>query len=254
MSEIKNIIAIASGKGGVGKSTTALNLAVALKNAGQEVGLLDADIYGPNQPHMLGGIERPKSFDAKTLQPVIQHGLQTMSMGYLVPPESAMVWRGPMVMKAFMQLYQDTAWSNLDYLIIDMPPGTGDVQLTLAQKVPVTGAILVTTPQDIALLDVQKGYSMFEKVNIPVLGLIENMSVYICPNCGHEAHLFGEHGGVDFAKQLGIKLLGQIPLDLSIRTQADQGVPLALAESNHPIVKQYQQIALNIIERRENGS
>lgn len=243
---IKNIIAVASGKGGVGKSTTAANLALALHAAGARVGILDADIYGPNQPHILGAKTRPEVTEAKKIKPLICHGLQTMSIGFLVDIETPMVWRGPMVSSALTQLFNDTLWDNLDYLVIDLPPGTGDIQLTLSKKVPVSGAVLITTPQDIALLDVRKGYEMFRKVDVSVLGLIENMSVHICKKCGHEEHLFGEKGGVNLANVCDIELLGQMPLDILIREAADAGTPTVVREPNSELAKKYQKIALKI--------
>lgn len=243
---IKNIIAIASGKGGVGKSTTTVNLALALQLLGKRVGILDADIYGPNQPHMLGASEKPALKDNDTFMPVIRYGLQTMSMGYLVDSAEPMVWRGPMVVKALQQMLYHTAWDNLDYLLIDLPPGTGDVQLTLSQKTPLNGAIIVTTPQTIALLDARKGLEMFRKVGVPILGVIENMSVYHCMRCGHEAAIFGENGAEKLAHECDIKLLGKIPLVLKIREQADAGVPIVMAEPDGAIAKIYREIAEKI--------
>ena len=244
--QVKNIIAVASGKGGVGKSTTAVNLALALKAEGAQVGILDADIYGPNQPHMLGAIEKPKTKDNKAIEPIIRHGLQVMSIGYLVEPESAMIWRGPMVTTALQQLLHDTLWQNLDYLIIDLPPGTGDIQLTLAQKIPVSGAVIVTTPQDIALLDARKGIAMFQKVNVPVLGVIENMSTHTCSQCGHSEAIFGAGGGERLAQQYDIELLGSLPLDMRIREQADGGCPTVVAEPESKISQQYREIARRV--------
>lgn len=236
---IKKIIAIASGKGGVGKSTTTVNLAIALAQLGHRVGILDADIYGPNQPHMLGGAEKPVLLDNEKFKPVEKFGLQTMSMGYLVDSDEPMVWRGPMVVKALQQMLYFTAWDNLDYLLIDLPPGTGDVQLTLSQKTPLNGAVIVTTPQTIALLDAKKGLEMFRKVNVPILGVIENMSEYICTYCGHAENIFGKDGAVS----LGEAVLGKIPLDLKIRAQADAGLPIVLALPDSDIAKQYSVIA-----------
>jgi ATP-binding protein involved in chromosome partitioning len=244
---IKQIIAIASGKGGVGKSTTAVNLALALKAQGKSVGLLDADIYGPNQPQMLGIWQQPEINEQKCFEPVMAHGLQTMSMGYVIERSKAMVWRGPMVGKALQQLLFQTSWQPMDYLIIDLPPGTGDVQLTLAQKVPVDAAIVVTTPQDVALLDARKAIAMFEKVETPILGVVENMSVYQCPECGHEAHIFGEYGGVHMAAQHDVELLAQMPLALAIREQADQGQPIVIAQPESDYAKRYLELAKRVI-------
>jgi len=240
---VKNIIAVASGKGGVGKSTTAVNLALALSAEGANVGLLDADIYGPSQPRMLGASERPESPDGKSLIPVVSHGVQSMSIGYLIEEETPMVWRGPMVTQALEQLLRDTRWQDLDYLIIDLPPGTGDTQLTLSQKVPVSGAIIVTTPQDIALLDARKGLKMFEKVEVPVLGIVENMSIHICSKCGHEEHIFGEGGGQRMAAQYNVPFLGSLPLDIRIREETDSGQPTVVAEPDSRIAGLYRDIA-----------
>ena len=240
---VKNIIAVASGKGGVGKSTTAVNLALALSAEGANVGLLDADIYGPSQPRMLGASERPESPDGKSLNPVVSHGVQSMSIGYLIEEETPMVWRGPMVTQALEQLLRDTRWQDLDYLVIDLPPGTGDTQLTLSQKVPVSGAIIVTTPQDIALLDARKGLKMFEKVEVPVLGIVENMSIHICSKCGHEEHIFGEGGGQRMAVQYNVPFLGSLPLDIRIREETDSGQPTVVAEPDSRIAGLYRDIA-----------
>lgn len=240
---VKNIIAVASGKGGVGKSTTAVNLALALSVEGAKVGLLDADIYGPSQPRMLGANQQPESPDGKSLLPVISHGLQSMSIGYLIEEETPMVWRGPMVTQALEQLLRDTRWQDLDYLIIDLPPGTGDTQLTLSQKVPVSGAIIVTTPQDIALLDARRGLKMFEKVEVPVLGVVENMSIHICSNCGHEEHIFGAGGGQRMAAQYNVSFLGSLPLDIRIREETDSGKPTVIAEPDSRIAGLYREIA-----------
>ncbi len=240
---VKNIIAVASGKGGVGKSTTAVNLALALSIEGARVGLLDADIYGPSQPRMLGASERPESPDGKSLNPVVSHGVQSMSIGYLIEEETPMVWRGPMVTQALEQLFRDTRWQDLDYLIIDLPPGTGDTQLTLSQKVPVSGAIIVTTPQDIALLDARKGLKMFEKVEVSVLGIVENMSIHICSKCGHEEHIFGEGGGQRMAAQYDVPFLGSLPLDIRIREETDSGQPTVVAEPDSRIAGLYRDIA-----------
>jgi ATP-binding protein involved in chromosome partitioning len=227
---VKNIVAVASGKGGVGKSTVAANLALAWAAQGARVGVLDADIYGPSQPLMLGlSGQRPTSADGKHIEPLRNHGVVAMSIGFLVDAEQPMVWRGPMVTQALNQLLADTSWGELDYLVVDMPPGTGDIQLTLAQRVPVAGAVIVTTPQDIALADARKGLKMFEKVSVPVLGIIENMSVHICPNCGHVEHIFGAGGGERMAKQYGVRLLGELPLDAHIRDEADGGRPTVVA-------------------------
>jgi ATP-binding protein involved in chromosome partitioning len=245
--QIKNIIAIASGKGGVGKSTTAVNLALALAAEGLRVGILDADIYGPNQPQMLGAIGRPENKGNKKLAPVICHGIQSMSIGYLIDADTPMVWRGPMVTMALQQLLNDTAWDNLDYLIIDLPPGTGDIQLTLAQKIPVSGAVIVTTPQDIALLDARKAIAMFRKVNVPILGVVENMSLHVCSQCGHAEHIFGEGGGEQLAKQYAVELLGSLPLDKRIREQADGGKPTVVAEPDGSISKIYCAIARQVV-------
>ncbi len=243
LANIKNIIAVASGKGGVGKSTTAVNLALALAAEGAQVGLLDADIYGPSQPRMLGCRERPKSRDGRSMEPIVAHGLQTMSIGYLVDEETPMIWRGPMVTSALEQLLRDTRWQPMDYLVIDLPPGTGDTQLTLAQKIPVSGAVIVTTPQDIALLDARKAYRMFEKVSVPVLGVIENMSTHVCSRCGHEEPIFGSGGGQRMAEEYGIPLLGALPLELRIRVDADSGRPSVIAEPEGRIALAYREIA-----------
>lgn len=240
---VKNVIAVASGKGGVGKSTTSVNLALALAAEGATVGLLDADIYGPSQPQMLGISGRPDSADGKSIEPMRAHGIQAMSIGFLVDTDTPMVWRGPMVTGALEQLLRDTRWQDLDYLVIDLPPGTGDIQLTLAQKIPVTGAIIVTTPQDIALLDARKGLKMFEKVGIPILGIVENMSTHICSNCGHEEHIFGAGGGALMAKDYNVELLGSLPLDMSIRMQADGGQPTVVAHPDSTIANTYKEIA-----------
>lgn len=245
---VRHIIAVASGKGGVGKSTTAVNLALALDREGAKVGLLDADIYGPSQGMMLGVPQdrRPEMKDGQTISPIKAHGLKTMSMSYMVTERTPMVWRGPMVSSALQQMLLQTDWGDLDYLIVDMPPGTGDIQLTLSQRVPVSGAVIVTTPQDIALLDARKGIEMFRKVDIPVLGIVENMSFYCCPNCGHEAHLFGEGGGRRVAAELGVPLLARLPLDLSIREQADGGNPTVAAEPDGNISGIYRDAARHL--------
>jgi len=240
---IKNIIAVASGKGGVGKSTTAVNLALGLAAEGATVGILDADIYGPSQPMMLGISGRPESKDGKGLEPMMGHGLQAISIGFLIDVDTPMVWRGPMVTQALEQLLKDTRWRDLDYLVVDLPPGTGDIQLTLAQKVPVTGAVIVTTPQDIALIDARKGLKMFEKVGIPILGVVENMSTHFCPKCGHESHIFGTGGAERMCKDYGTELLGQLPLDESIREQADSGKPTVVADPDGKAAEIYRRIA-----------
>jgi len=243
LDNVKNIIAVASGKGGVGKSTTSVNLALALAAEGATVGLLDADIYGPSQPRMMGLSGQPESVDGKTLQPMENYGVQTMSIGFLIDEETPMIWRGPMVTQALEQLLNDTQWRDLDYLIIDLPPGSGDTQLTLAQKVPVSGAIIVTTPQDIALLDARKGLKMFEKVDIPILGIVENMSTHICSKCSHEEHIFGEGGGSAMATEAGVTLLGSLPLEMRIRQQADTGKPTVVAEPDCRASEIYREIA-----------
>ena len=246
---VKNIVAVASGKGGVGKSTTAVNLALALSAEGARVGILDADIYGPSQPTMLGLSGKPEIADGKALLPKTAYGVQSMSIGYLIDEDTPMIWRGPMVTGALQQLINDTRWDNLDYLIIDLPPGTGDIQLTLAQQIPVSGAVIVTTPQDIALLDAQKGLKMFEKVSVPVLGIIENMSVHVCSQCGHEEHIFGEGGGEKMAQKYGVDLLGSLPLDIKIREQADGGHPTVVADPEGPCARRYREIARHMAAR-----
>jgi len=255
---IKNVIAIASGKGGVGKSSTAANLALALSYEGANVGILDADIYGPSQPKMLGIAQKPNSKDGKSMEPLIAHGIQAMSIGFLVDQETPMVWRGPMVTSTLEQLLKETNWDDLDYLIIDLPPGTGDIQLTLAQKIPVTGAIIVTTPQDIALLDARRGLKMFEKVNIPILGIVENMSTHICSNCGHEEHIFGKDGGVKMCVDYNTELLGSLPLDINIRKDLDAGKPSIISNPNSQISEIYKSIArksaLKVAELAEDHS
>jgi ATP-binding protein involved in chromosome partitioning len=243
---IKNVIAISSGKGGVGKSTTAVNLALALAAEGATVGMLDADIYGPSQPMMLGITGRPESIKENTIEPMEGHGIQAISIGFLIDPDSPMVWRGPMVTSALEQLLRQTNWRDLDYLIVDMPPGTGDIQLTLSQKVPVTGAVIVTTPQDIALLDARKGLKMFEKVCIPILGIVENMSTYICPKCNHEEHIFGQDGGKKMCEEYGVDFLGSLPLNLSIRLHADSGRPTVVEDPDGAISVIYKAIARKI--------
>ena len=240
---VKNIIAVASGKGGVGKSTTAVNLALALSAEGARVGILDADIYGPSQPRMLGISGRPESKDGNSLEPMNSYHLQAMSIGFLIDEETPMIWRGPMVTQALEQLLNDTNWADLDYLVINLPPGTGDTQLTLAQKVPVSGAVIVTTPQDIALLDARKGLKMFQKVEVPVLGIVENMSIHICSQCGHEEHIFGSGGGQSMAEQYGVDLLGSLPLDIHIREETDSGKPTVVAQPDSRVTQIFREIA-----------
>ena len=250
LSGVKNMIAVASGKGGVGKSTTAVNLALALALEGAQVGLLDADIYGPSQPWMMGLSGRqPESLDGKTMNPLENYGVQVMSMGFLVDADHPMIWRGPMATQALDQLLHQTRWHDLDYLLVDMPPGTGDIQLTLAQRVPLTGAIIVTTPQDIALLDARKGLRMFEKVNVPILGIVENMAVHRCSQCGHTSHIFGAEGGKTMATQYGVEYLGGLPLALSIREQADSGKPTVMSEPEGEIAAIYRDIARRMAVR-----
>ena len=246
---VKNIIAVASGKGGVGKSTTAVNLALALAAEGAQVGILDADIYGPSQPMMLGITGRPDSIEENTIEPMEAYGLQASSIGFLIDDDAPMVWRGPMVTSALEQLLRQTRWRDLDYLIVDMPPGTGDIQLTLAQKVPVTGSVIVTTPQDIALLDARKGLKMFEKVGVPIIGIIENMSTYVCTKCGHEEHVFGAGGGEKMCKEYSVDFLGSLPLNLSIREQADAGRPTVVADPDGAISAIYKGIARQVAIR-----
>ena len=243
---VKNIIAVASGKGGVGKSTTAVNLALALSAEGASVGLLDADIYGPSVPMMMGIEGRPDSLDGKIMEPMRNHGLQVMSIGFLVEPDQAMIWRGPMATQALDQLLRQTRWQDLDYLIIDLPPGTGDIQLTLSQRVPITGAVIVTTPQDIALLDAKKGIKMFEKVGVPILGIVENMAVHICTQCGHAEHIFGEGGGKKMAADFNMDYLGALPLDMQIRLQADSGQPTVVADPEGEVAQIYKQVARTV--------
>jgi ATP-binding protein involved in chromosome partitioning len=246
---IRAIVAVASGKGGVGKSTTAVNLALGLAAAGQRVGLLDADIYGPSIPRMLGISGRPTSPDGKTLLPMSNYGIVCMSIGFLVPEDSPMIWRGPMVMSALEQLIKDVAWGELDVLIVDMPPGTGDAQLTMAQRTPLTGAVIVSTPQDIALLDVKKGVNMFRKVDVPVLGIVENMSYYLCPHCGERAEIFGHGGAREMAKSFGAEFLGEIPLHLAIRETSDSGKPIVVSQPNSPHAQAYRKVADRLAEK-----
>lgn len=251
--QIRNIIAVASGKGGVGKSTVASNLALGLVAEGARVGMLDADIYGPSQPRMLGTTARPTSPDGKIMNPVIAHGLQAMSIGFLIDDSQPTIWRGPMVTSALMQLLTETRWNDLDYLIIDMPPGTGDIALTLSQRIPLSGAVIVTTPQDIALLDARKGLEMFKKVDVSVLGVVENMSLFCCPNCGHETAIFGSGGGERLAQETGVEVLGQLPLDARIREQADSGTPTVIADPESEAAQRYRVIALKAAARLAHG-
>ncbi len=243
---VKNIVGVASGKGGVGKSTTAVNLALALAAEGASVGILDADIYGPSVPMMMGVSGRPESSDGKTMEPLQNYGVQVMSIGLLVAQDEAMVWRGPMATQALDQLLRQTNWKDLDYLIVDMPPGTGDIQLTLSQRVPMTGAVVVTTPQDIALLDAKKGIKMFEKVGVPILGIVENMAVYVCSNCGHVEHIFGEDGGKRLAADYKMDYLGALPLTMQIRLQADSGKPTVVAEPDSAVAALYRDVARKV--------
>ena len=246
LKDVRNIIAVASGKGGVGKSTIAANLALALSAEGATVGVLDADIYGPSQPRMLGAQGQPDSRDGKSLEPMTSYRIQSMSIGYLIEEDTPMIWRGPMVTQALEQLLRDTNWRDLDYLVVDLPPGTGDIQLTLAQRIPVSGAVIVTTPQDIALLDARKGLGMFEKVKVPVLGIIENMSTHVCSHCGHEDHIFGEGGGRRMAEEYGVTLLGDIPLARAIREDADGGQPTVVKDPDGPVGRRYREIARRV--------
>jgi ATP-binding protein involved in chromosome partitioning len=246
LSQVKNIVAVASGKGGVGKSTTAVNLALALAAEGAKVGLLDADIYGPSQPMMMGIQGRPESEDGKTMEPMENYGVQVMSIGFLVNQDEAMIWRGPMATQALEQLLRQTNWKELDYLIVDMPPGTGDIQLTLSQRVPMTGAVIVTTPQDIALLDAKKGVKMFEKVGVPILGLVENMAMHVCTNCGHVEHIFGADGGKKMAAEYGMDYLGALPLNMQIRVQADSGKPTVVADPEGDMALIYKAMARQV--------
>lgn len=243
MPNVKNIIAVASGKGGVGKSTTAANLALALAAEGANVGVLDADIYGPSIPRMLGVSGKPDTQDGQHIEPKIAHGIQAMSIGFMIDEDTPMIWRGPMVTQALTQLLNETNWDDLDYLVIDLPPGTGDIQLTLCQRVPVSGALIVTTPQDIALLDARKALKMFEKVDVPVLGIVENMALHTCSNCGHTEHVFGSGGGERMAKQYGVPLLGSLPLDIRIREHSDGGTPSVAADPTGPVAALYREIA-----------
>ena len=246
---VKNIVAVASGKGGVGKSTTAVNLALALAAEGASVGVLDADIYGPSQPMMLGIAGRPESRDGKTLEPLEAYGVQAMSIGFLIDADTPMVWRGPMVTQALEQLLKDTNWREVDFLIVDLPPGTGDIQLTLSQKVPVTGAVIVTTPQDIALIDARKGLKMFEKVGVPIVGIVENMSIHICSNCGRAEHIFGQGGAERMCREHNVPFLGALPLDIRIREQADSGKPTVVSDPDGAVAKMYRAIARKVAAR-----
>ena len=244
--KVKNIVAVASGKGGVGKSTTAVNLALALAAEGASVGLLDADIYGPSLPMMMGIEGRPESDDGKTMDPLENYGVQVMSIGFLVAQDEAMIWRGPMATQALEQLLRQTNWRDLDYLIVDLPPGTGDIQLTLSQRVPMTGAVIVTTPQDIALLDAKKGIKMFEKVGVPILGIVENMAVHVCTNCGHIEHIFGADGGKKMAADYKMDYLGALPLNMQIRVQADSGMPTVVADPDGEVAALYKAVARQV--------
>jgi len=243
---VKNVIAVASGKGGVGKSTTTVNLALALAAEGAKVGILDADIYGPSQPKMMGLSGRPETEDGQSMMPLANHGVEVMSIGFLVDEDQAMIWRGPMATQALDQLLRQTNWGDLDYLLVDMPPGTGDIALTLSQRVPLTGAVIVTTPQDIALIDAKKGLAMFEKVGVPILGIVENMAVYCCPNCGHTEHIFGADGGKRMAEQYQVDFLGSLPLNLSIREQADLGLPTVAADPDGELAGLYKAVARTV--------
>jgi ATP-binding protein involved in chromosome partitioning len=248
--QVSHIVVVASGKGGVGKSTTAVNLALALKKNGAKVGLFDADIYGPSQPLMLGvSGSRPEVVDGKQMKPVVAHGIKCNSVGFLVDENQAMVWRGPMVVGAFNQILNDTMWGELDFLVIDMPPGTGDIQLSLAQSVPVTGAVIVTTPQDVALLDAKRGIEMFRKVQVPILGVVENMGIHICSQCGHSEHIFGEGGADRIAQTYGVELLGALPLDANIRAQCDAGTPAVAIDPEGPVARIYSHIAARVSEQ-----
>ena len=256
--KVKNIVAVASGKGGVGKSTTAVNLALALAAEGAKVGILDADIYGPSQPMMMGITGRPESEDGKTMEPMENYGVQVMSIGFLVDADNPMIWRGPMATQALEQLLRQTNWAELDYLIVDMPPGTGDIQLTLSQRVPLTGAVIVTTPQDIALLDARKAIKMFEKVGVPILGIVENMAVHVCSQCGHVEHIFGEDGGKHMAAEYAMDYLGALPLNLAIRVDADGGRPTVVNAPDSEVASLYKamarQVAVKIAQRAKDFS
>lgn len=247
---VKHLIAVASGKGGVGKSTTATNLALALQAGGVRAGMLDADLYGPSQPRMLGITGRPQTRDGK-MEPLTGHGIQTMSIGFLMDEDTPVIWRGPMVTRALQQLVYETRWDNLDYLIVDLPPGTGDIHLTMAQKIPVSGAVIVTTPQDIALLDARKGLAMFEKVGVPVLGIVENMSTHLCSQCGHEEHIFGQGGAAHMAREAGTRLLGELPLDIRIREGADGGRPVVVGQPDGQLAEAYRTVAGHMVGELE---
>ena len=255
---VKNIVAVASGKGGVGKSTTAVNLALALAAEGASVGILDADIYGPSQPTMMGVAGQPESADGKTMEPLANYGVQVMSIGFLVEADNPMIWRGPMATQALEQLLRQTNWAELDYLLVDMPPGTGDIQLTLSQRVPLTGAVIVTTPQDIALMDARRGLKMFEKVGVPILGIVENMAVHVCSNCGHAEHIFGAEGGKRMAAEYGVDYLGALPLSIAIREQADAGRPTVVSDPDGEVAGIYKsvarQVAVKIAQRAKDFS
>ena len=248
---IRNVIAVGSGKGGVGKSTTTVNLALTLQAEGARVGILDADVYGPSIPAMLGLSGKPESPDNKSIEPMRAFGIETMSIGFLVEADVPMIWRGPMATSALTQLFNDTRWDDLDYLLVDLPPGTGDIQLTLAQKIPVAGAVIVTTPQDIATLDARKALAMFQKVNVHVLGIVENMAVHVCSQCGHKEHLFGEGGGQRMAAQYGVPLLGSLPLDIGIREQGDVGRPVVVAAPDSAVAQAYRQAARSMVAQLE---
>jgi ATP-binding protein involved in chromosome partitioning len=256
--KVKNIVAIASGKGGVGKSTTAVNLALALAAEGAKVGLLDADIYGPSQPMMMGLTGKPESRDGSTMEPLENYGVQVMSIGFMIEADNPMIWRGPMAVQALEQLLRQTNWGDLDYLLVDMPPGTGDIQLSLSQRVPLTGAVIVTTPQDIALVDAKRGLKMFEKVGVPILGIVENMAVHVCTNCGHVEHIFGAEGGKNMAAEYGVHYLGALPLRLSIREQADSGRPTVVSDPDSDVAGLYKsfarQVAVQISAKQKDFS
>ena len=254
VSEVKHIIAVFSGKGGVGKSTTSTNLALAMRRLGLKVGIMDADVFGPSQPRMLGIKDKPDVSNGSVLPPLEGYGIKAMSIGFLVDEDKPVVWRGPMVMGAIKQLLEDVSWGELDVLVVDMPPGTGDAQLTLAQTVPLSGAVIVSTPQDIALIDARKGIAMFEKVNVPILGILENMSTFVCPNCEHESHIFGHDGARQEAEKLGVDFLGDIPLHIDIRTTSDEGLPIVVTKPESASAKAYMELAQKVIDSLEKGS